>query len=138
MVELTSLQVLALGERDYPLSPQFRIRAESLQQIQQLLEEGARRLPDLTMEDVLRLVLRAGAIQVQQVLDADGRIERGGLVSFSPTPPGQAGKRLDALRGQVIKSAGLVEHRLLIGVRDPVTPPQPQGPKDTVSHVTSA
>lgn len=131
------IQLLVLGERDEPFSPMIRIQGDIAETLGAIQTEAARRLPDVTYEDVVRAAFRIGFTTLQQIFDVDGRVEHGGHLSFAPSPSGQEGRKLDARRAQLLRGAFLDQGRLMVSSRPPVTPPQPQGPKDTLSHATA-
>ena len=132
--DVRKLEIFVLGDRNFPLSPLVKVEAEGIERLLgPLVAEARRRLPDTTYGDVLKLALRIGLAQLPRIFEAEGRVERGGFVSF--TPQGVTGKaKGGALAAQrlALSEHGVLSGAVVVGEREAFTPPGPQGPKDTI------
>jgi hypothetical protein len=131
--KVDNILLYVLGERDFPLAPVAKLRGDLVAPIGELVLEAQKRLPDVGHEDLLKVALRIGLAQIPKIYAADGRIERGGGISFTPLKEGRRAAELTVKRTK-LAAAGVLDGGLNVGDREAFEPPVSQAPKDTIPN----
>lgn len=130
MDKVEKIEMLVLGNRDFPLSPTVKLRGDLTAPLAAIVEQAEERMPGIGVSDVLKLLVRIGLSQVDNIFAAGGRIEPEGRISFLPLTEGRKSAKVTALRLRLQESGVLAATSL--GEREAI--PEHTKPVNTIPN----